>query len=264
MCLSVRLHSAPCLTPIATGFHLRRAFSLEYEQGVLPISGEMAIATRSLATLPSLLGSSNGASRHRGWPGLGGRGDLGGLCDRLNDGNALTKHCICKPNTAPATAHYIESSFLASMLLTKPPAELRYAMQGTIAELPLFFELLEAWGREQGVPIPLAASFGLMLDELLTNIATHGYVGHGGPVEVVVHFSDDPPSLQAVLRDRAVAFDPTSLGEPDVGASMADRDVGGLGIHFVRKLADRVNYRRDGDTNELTVSKTWRARADDN
>ncbi|WP_275741927.1 ATP-binding protein [Ramlibacter sp. H39-3-26] len=139
------------------------------------------------------------------------------------------------------------------------PAELQCALHGTVAELPAFFERLEEWADGHGVPLPLASSFGLMLDELLTNVAMHGYAGNGGPVEVRVRF-DAPLSLQAVLRDRGVAFDPTALAAPDVEASLEDRGVGGLGVHFVRKLADRFVYRRDGDVNEVTLSRTWPAR----
>lgn len=29
--------------------------------------------------------------------------------------------------------------------------------------------------------------------------------------------------------------------------------MGGLGVHFVRRLAQRFDYRRDGDCNEVTL-----------
>lgn len=135
-----------------------------------------------------------------------------------------------------------------------PPLEWQQTLHGTVAELPAFFERLEAWADDNGVPMPLASSFGLMLDELLTNVAMHGYAGQGGLVEVHLRF-EAPGRLQAVLRDHGKAFDPTTLAAPDVEASLDDRDVGGLGVHFVQKLADRFEYRRDGDVNEVTVSR---------
>ena len=136
-----------------------------------------------------------------------------------------------------------------------PPLEWQHTLHGTVAELPAFFERLEAWAEDGGVPLPLASSFGLMLDELLTNVAMHGYRGAGGPVEVRVRF-DPPARLEAVLRDQAPEFDPTRLPAPDVGAELEDRGVGGLGVHFVQKLAERFVYRRDGGVNEVTVSRT--------
>jgi anti-sigma regulatory factor (Ser/Thr protein kinase) len=32
-----------------------------------------------------------------------------------------------------------------------------------------------------------------------------------------------------------------------------DRQVGGLGVHFIRKLTDRVSYRRENDRNILRL-----------
>lgn len=142
------------------------------------------------------------------------------------------------------------------MLPMNHPAELHCTLFGTVAELPAFFERMEDWAAEHGAPLPLASSFGLMLDELLTNVATHGYQGRGGPISVHVTFSA-PATLSAVLRDEAPAFDPTTLVAADVDASIEDRHIGGLGVHFVKKLADRFAYRRDGECNEVLVSRTW-------
>ncbi|KQO20795.1 hypothetical protein ASF11_24870 [Acidovorax sp. Leaf76] len=142
------------------------------------------------------------------------------------------------------------------MLSMNPPAELHCTLSGTVAELPAFFERMEDWAMEHGAPLPLASSFGLMLDELLTNVATHGYGGQGGPVTVQLVFTA-PRTLSAIVRDEGPAFDPTTLVAADIEASLEDRHIGGLGVHFVKKLADRFVYRRDGAVNEIAVSRTW-------
>lgn len=142
------------------------------------------------------------------------------------------------------------------MLPMNHPAPLQCTLSGTVSELPAFFERLEDWAQEHEVPMPLASSFGLMLDELLTNVATHGYGGQGGPVSVHITF-DAPATLSAVLRDQGPPFDPTALVAADVEAALEDRHVGGLGVHFVKKLAERFIYRRDGAVNEISVSRTW-------
>ncbi|MNJ76840.1 hypothetical protein D3C77_742110 [compost metagenome] len=80
----------------------------------------------------------------------------------------------------------------------------------------------------------------------------HAYGSQGGPVSVQVDFLA-PQDLQCVVRDRGPAFDPTALPVPDVGAGLEDREIGGLGIHFVRRLAHHFAYRRDGDCNEVTL-----------
>jgi len=38
-------------------------------------------------------------------------------------------------------------------------------------------------------------------------------------------------------------------------ASLHQREIGGLGVHLVRNLMDRTEYRRDGAKNVLTMRK---------
>jgi anti-sigma regulatory factor (Ser/Thr protein kinase) len=42
------------------------------------------------------------------------------------------------------------------------------------------------------------------------------------------------------------------LGHPDVSASVAEREIGGLGVLLIRKMVDDVRFRRDGEENILT------------
>jgi sigma-B regulation protein RsbU (phosphoserine phosphatase) len=37
---------------------------------------------------------------------------------------------------------------------------------------------------------------------------------------------------------------------------LEERDIGGLGIFIVKKTMDSVCYRRNGDKNELAITKT--------
>lgn len=134
-------------------------------------------------------------------------------------------------------------------------APLLCPLQGSVDELPLFFERMHIWAEECGAPAALVASFGLMLDELLTNVAMHAYQGRGGPVSVLLEFIA-PAQLRAVLRDEGPAYDPTAAANVDVNASIEEREIGGLGVHFVRSLADQFVYRRDGQVNEVLVSRS--------
>lgn len=144
--------------------------------------------------------------------------------------------------------------------LMSPSVKLLCSLNGTVEELPAFFERVEIWGEEHDVPPALVASFGLMLDELLTNVAMHAFQGLGGPVQVSIEFNA-PANLRAVLRDEGPAHDPTAAAQVDVSASIEEREIGGLGVHFVRQLADQFVYRRDGKVNEVLVSRTLPSKA---
>ncbi len=52
-----------------------------------------------------------------------------------------------------------------------------------------------------------------------------------------------------------MAFDPRDAEEPNTKAALKDRKVGGLGIHLVKNLMDRIEYRREGGRNFLSLTK---------
>jgi anti-sigma regulatory factor (Ser/Thr protein kinase) len=95
----------------------------------------------------------------------------------------------------------------------------------------------------------------LAVDEACSNIIEHGYGGEGhGTIECSLHVST--AELTIVLRDYGDPFDPQSVPEPDVEASLAERTGGGLGLYFIRHIMDDVHFEFDREEgNRLTMVK---------
>ena len=55
------------------------------------------------------------------------------------------------------------------------------------------------------------------------------------------------------FRDDGAPFDPLAHPSPDLEADLEDRDIGGLGVHLVRTLADEITYVREARHNLLRV-----------
>jgi serine/threonine-protein kinase RsbW len=55
------------------------------------------------------------------------------------------------------------------------------------------------------------------------------------------------------MEDDGPAFDPFSAAEPDTEADVETRDVGGLGVHFVRRMAREAAYERRDGLNRVTA-----------
>ena len=95
-------------------------------------------------------------------------------------------------------------------------------------------------------------------DEVFSNIAAYAYPGGEGTVEVQMAEPDGGTAIRLVFSDRGIPFDPLAAAPPDTAAPLAERRIGGLGIHVVRKLMDRVDYRRTEDgRNVLTLEKRF-------
>jgi anti-sigma regulatory factor (Ser/Thr protein kinase) len=74
---------------------------------------------------------------------------------------------------------------------------------------------------------------------------------------VIVEFAKipTPETLIFTVSDNGIPFDPTTKENADTTLSAEDREIGGLGIHLVRQLMDEIHYRREEDTNVLTLIK---------
>ena len=113
--------------------------------------------------------------------------------------------------------------------------------------------LREFWTTAELEPARLR-SFELALEEIFLNIAMHGS-RPGNARRVEVSLSLDPDAVTMTVEDDGPQFDPLSLPQPDVMASVADRRVGGLGVHLVRQVMDTVSYARIAGRNRLSMSK---------
>lgn len=115
----------------------------------------------------------------------------------------------------------------------------------------------DAWLR--AVLLPHASEqvrhdLALVLEEILTNVIRHGY-GPGGNGWIDLCAETSGTNLRLEVRDRARPFDPLGAMAPNLDADLSERPVGGLGIFLVRRLMDRVEYRRVGDENVLVIEK---------
>ncbi len=61
--------------------------------------------------------------------------------------------------------------------------------------------------------------------------------------------------MKIILSDNGVAFDPTQQTYVNIDQAAAERQIGGMGIALLRRIADELQYRRTDEQNELTIIK---------
>jgi serine/threonine-protein kinase RsbW len=95
----------------------------------------------------------------------------------------------------------------------------------------------------------------MAVDETLTNIIEHGYhfKGEDHDIEVVCQTQDN--QFLIAIADDSPAFNPLEHDSPDPSAALDDREPGGWGIYFIRRLMDDVTYERRQGRNYLTLIK---------
>ena len=111
----------------------------------------------------------------------------------------------------------------------------------------------------EGILAPMEGSMksqmqiNIAIDEIYSNI-----VKFSGATQVTLVVEVRKATLMARLTfiDNGKPYDPIKQADPDITLPAEEREVGGLGIFIVKKTMDSVSYRRNGDYNELAITKT--------
>ena len=146
--------------------------------------------------------------------------------------------------------------------MTVPPTSVTMTNKVLLQELSLPTRLseIERLADEVSAALPdrpdLAFAANLCLEELITNIITHGL--QGAPDRIIqVRLSMSDEWLEIVLKDDAPPFDPfKEVPEPDFDMALEDRPIGGLGVHLVKTLMDDAHAHYDGSGNLIVMLKT--------
>jgi len=81
----------------------------------------------------------------------------------------------------------------------------------------------------------------LAVDEAFSNIIEHAYNGEcEEKIECTCQIMAS--GLVITLRDCGKPFDPTAIPDPDLDVELENRDIGGLGLYFIRNLMDEVSF----------------------
>ena len=145
-----------------------------------------------------------------------------------------------------------------------------------LADLAEFSDEFRSYCEEQRLDEGKIFELELSLEELIVNSFTHGY-DEGEEGNVVVEAEDTGPDVKISLLDKARPFnlfrdapaprlggedpEPDPDAEPEAepelpGAEETEKEkVGGLGIHLVKSLNDRVEYYGSDDGNIVVIIK---------
>ena len=129
-----------------------------------------------------------------------------------------------------------------------------FKLKNKLSELDTLCQRLEGFGESIGLSPKFIFETNLALDELFTNIISYGYS------DKKVHFITVKISLEDnilifSIEDDGAPFNPTEVEEPDLGCTIEECKIGGLGIHLAKNLMDEVCYQRCKDKNVLTLKK---------
>jgi len=99
------------------------------------------------------------------------------------------------------------------------------------------------------------SEINICLDELFTNIVLYGFKDD---LEHIIRFRINLNANALILNieDNGIPFNPLIKKDSELPADINKANIGGLGIHIVKKLVDDIWYERKRGKNRLTLKKS--------
>jgi anti-sigma regulatory factor (Ser/Thr protein kinase) len=130
-----------------------------------------------------------------------------------------------------------------------------FEIKNDLSQLDVLNKKVEAFGEVNGWEQKTIFQINLVLDELITNVISYGYLDNEEHrIKVTMDLLENVLTIR--LEDDGIHFDPHQAKEPDTDCPVEERKIGGLGIHFAKYCLDELKYERRGNWNVLTMKKT--------
>jgi sigma-B regulation protein RsbU (phosphoserine phosphatase) len=134
------------------------------------------------------------------------------------------------------------------------PLSQEIIIKNQFPEMEKVIEQFDNFAEKHEIPVEVSRRMKIVFDELLNNIISYAYPD-GGEHEIIVKFELFGDRLTIVISDDGIPFNPVSSEAPDTDLALEHREEGGMGIHLVHKMMDKVSYQRRIDRNTITLLK---------
>ena len=116
-------------------------------------------------------------------------------------------------------------------------------------------EFVELAARESGLNEDQVYDVQMAVDEACANVIEHAYRGRtDGTIDITCEKRDK--EFVVTIQDLGERFDPKRVARPRTRDPLSKRNIGGLGLFFMRKMMDKVTFEfSSGSGNRLTMVK---------
>ena len=114
--------------------------------------------------------------------------------------------------------------------------------------------------RQRDVPEAQVECLELALHEVLANVLAHGgSAARAEPIRICIEVREKSTTGEARVKvsDAGMPFDPTGAPEHTPAKTLAEAQLGGLGLPLIRRCSDWMSYRREGGRNHFMFGARW-------
>jgi len=123
----------------------------------------------------------------------------------------------------------------------KTPAPAHLKIKSRTDRLREVRDFVSACARDAGFRDDAVHTIALCCDEACTNVIKHAYQ-NAPDREIDIRVIPGESELEIVITHDGKSFDPDDIKRPDMKEYLSHYRRGGLGLHLIRSLMDRVYY----------------------
>lgn len=129
-----------------------------------------------------------------------------------------------------------------------------FKVKNEISQLAVIVEMIEEIAEQWKLSDETKFNLNLALEEIFTNIVFYAFNDQHEHI-IILSFTLQEGNIKIEIEDDGKEFNPLDNPEPEhIDKPLEEREIGGLGIHFVKTVMDRVEYRRDKNKNILILT----------
>ena len=125
-------------------------------------------------------------------------------------------------------------------------------LENRIGELVKLTHAINSFGKANNIKRDALYEVELALEEIFTNTVSYGYKDDGiHSIKIDIELAGNEIRVQ--MEDDAIAFNPLDAPEVDTEKPLDERLIGGLGLHLVKMMTDKISYERAENKNILRI-----------
>lgn len=122
-----------------------------------------------------------------------------------------------------------------------------------IDSLEDIYKFIESFFESNDTADPVRYPVHFVVEELFTNMVKYN---PGNMNTVILNIDTEGDGVRVMITDYDVDdFDVTKKRDIDVHTSLEERKVGGLGLHLIRHMVDKLDYHYEDRQSRITFTK---------
>ena len=127
-------------------------------------------------------------------------------------------------------------------------------INNNLSEIERLSKAVAEFGKKNNLSSEVIYDVRLALEEVVSNIINYGFEDNYEH-QISIEMNLQGETLTMKIKDDGKPFNPLEVKNTNLEKPFDEREIGGMGIYIVRKLMDKILYKREEGNNVLQLTK---------